>query len=625
MSTSTSPAPHNPAPGENTPSIDYGSPSTAIPIIHDLDPATDSALSDNLDQPRPRSRRWLAVLILPARAAVAFLSFKAGTTLTIHSMRHPLSIVTGLATVAASHILINFAIRAARRRAERERELAEAARTDRVNWLDAVQAIGKIVDRFKSCLVGPDNFKSARCVFLDISLARLLHSSTLSRRIALARCRPSTRDDVLESGRHYLEFALATYGFILLKFSGIMHPGYDPMRQGSRGQDVARYMLNLRDEDFVVSQLDGEEINVPRYFVAMDHAHRSIVVAIRGTNSISDIITDLICENEPFAGGYAHAGMKSSAETLLASLVPKLRQVADEHPRYGIVVTGHSLGAGVAMLLTKLVLMTGFTDVKCYAFAPPPVFGPMHKVDSDWSDALECFVNADDLVSTLCLASARRMALEVERIDKKLELSVAQKRDLVNQNRGAEVEDLLNRSRVSAPDPREEEVEQLYIPTHRGVHWLVGESDDVDEYNVTNQKKARSEGNRSSASEGTTGSSPLSHRTDNDNNAKSPGTSALSPEKRRALEERRRKWKRQVFDLRGKVPPAYVPSKQYKSFIVRPRFFEKILVTPNCVGAHFPNSYAAAFAGLGLEPREFVTPPSSGTKFTTVWYDNELG
>ena len=49
-----------------------------------------------------------------------------------------------------------------------------------------------------------------------------------------------------------------------------------------------------------------------------------------------------------------------------------------------LFVSGHSLGAGVAVLLTLDLLMNedrselreNVIDVQCYAFAPPPVFRP---------------------------------------------------------------------------------------------------------------------------------------------------------------------------------------------------------------------------------------------------------
>lgn len=545
-----------------------------------------------------RRAPWLILLLLPARAAVGALIFVAGVRLSPKPLPSPLFWLSGFLATAAGQWLISIAMSRAESRADVERAQAECAQLERMHWLDAIQAVGKIVDRFSHGLENPISVNAVRNMFLDVSLARLIHFSVLTRRLHIARTRPQTRTDVLEAGRHYLDFALASYGFLLLRLTGVVHPDYDVMVEGSRGEDVARYMLRLSDDDMVVSHLDGEGINLPRHFMVLNHTRGTIVVSIRGTNSISDIITDLICGNEPFAGGYAHGGMKLAAQTLCSSLIPELRKLLDHHPRYSVVLTGHSLGAGVAILLTKLLLIHGFSDVKCFAFAPCPVFGPMHRVDTEWSDALECFVHADDLVSTLCLASARRLALEIDRIDKKVPLSVAEKREIINGNRADVIEDLLNRSRVSEPDPREEEVDQLYIPCLRGVHWVIPEDEEDD----------------------------LPLIDDNNDNSNSHSNCRTGEQqRRRAHAEKRAEWKKRVAAMRGKVPPAYVPIHKCGSYIVRPRLFEKLLVTPNCVNSHFPNIYASAFAGLDLPARDIPLPPKPRHNFTRPWYANEFG
>lgn len=553
--------------------------------------------------PERRQASWLSILVLPARVAVGALTFTVGTSLFPLPLRHPAALLTGCAATAMTQFLISVALSHVRNRVNEERARAECAQLERMHWMDAIQAVGKIVDRFKNGLGHPANIAN---IFIDVSLARLVHASTLARRLHIARTKPQTRADVLEAGRHYLDFALATYGYLLLRLTGIIHPAYEPLVEGSRGQDVARYVLQLDEQDFIVSHLDGEEINLPRHFVAFDHSRQSIVVAIRGTNSISDIITDLICANEPFENGYAHGGMKSAAEIICKSLIPSLRDLLAQYPRYSIVVTGHSMGAGVAILLTKLLLVNGLTDVKCYAFAPCPVFGPMHKVDTDWSDALECFVHADDLVATLCLSSARRLALEIERIDKKLTISGAEKRKIIKCERAEVIEDLLNRSRVADPDPREEEVDQLYLPCLRGVHWVIPAEGERNVNNIS----------------GDTGENILNLTAEQTEQRLAATNTRL---KQQSHAEKRQVWKEKMKTLQGRIAPAYIPYEKFGSFIVRPRFFEKILVTPSCANSHFPNVYASAFAGLDLPPRDLPEPPMRSTNFTSTWYANEFG
>lgn len=512
-----------------------------------------------------RSRAsWLGILMLPGRVAVGALSFLAGTGLTKQSgLPRTAVLLSGCVSVLVGQMLVSAVIRHAQRRREEEGVRAEQAREERMAWLDAIQAVGKIVETFSDGLRAPH---AMRHVFLDTSLIRMLHDKKSSDNVRMAGSKTCSPTDALVLGRYYVDYALATYGFMLLKVLGIMDPTYNVMSEGTRGVDVATYMLRLRRDQMLVSMLDGEGINVPRHFVALDDFQKSVVVAIRGTNSISDIITDLLCGNEPFAGGYAHRGMKEAAESLFNSILPTLRSALAKHPAYTVAVTGHSLGAGVAILLTKVLLMNGFTDVKCYAVAPCPVFGPMDRVDSDWSDALECFVHGDDLVGKLCLSSARNLALEIEHIDE-LGLSVAEKKEIINTQNTRRLEALLRRERRISRDPREDHVEQLYIPTHHGIHWLLPHEEVV--------------------------------------------TSVKASMREQLVDEH--------------VGRAYIPSKKYNSFVVRPRFFERMLITPGCVNAHFPSSYTSAFAGLDLPARVMRPPPRPNPNFNNLWYASELG
>ncbi len=44
-------------------------------------------------------------------------------------------------------------------------------------------------------------------------------------------------------------------------------------------------------------------IHLPCHFLAIDHATKSIVLAIRGTRSLKDTAVNLMCDNIPFCGG----------------------------------------------------------------------------------------------------------------------------------------------------------------------------------------------------------------------------------------------------------------------------------------------------------------------------------
>ena len=109
------------------------------------------------------------------------------------------------------------------------------------------------------------------------------------------------------------------------------------------------------------------------YFVAYDKDKNNLVISIRGTMSKYDVLTDVKGDATRIGegvAGLAHQGIRDCAAIMLDEL-DKL-ELFDKYSQVDkIVVTGHSLGAGVAAILA-LMLNVRFTNrVACYAFSPP--------------------------------------------------------------------------------------------------------------------------------------------------------------------------------------------------------------------------------------------------------------
>ena len=119
--------------------------------------------------------------------------------------------------------------------------------------------------------------------------------------------------------------------------------------------------FNLSADDILIDRCSLKmdnlmtKVHEPAHYLAVDHRRKVIVLSIRGTSSIGDIVTDLNakCAAHSISGitGFVHEGMLQSAQFLYKSVTNSLVTACHRYGDYKVVITGHSLGAGVAALL----------------------------------------------------------------------------------------------------------------------------------------------------------------------------------------------------------------------------------------------------------------------------------
>lgn len=257
--------------------------------------------------------------------------------------------------------------------------------------------------------------------------------------------------ETLAEAAHYMKYAFAAYGWKLFvwekKTVGVARLCFGrscgmwtaiasqrhglPLLNSSQAPYFNREAIlqaaELAEEDLLDVRLEGHAPNVLPYCLAVDHAKRTIVLAIRGSMSMDDVVRDLLFEpaslDDWISGqspnnssgivsgsgngpGSSTSVGRSSSSPLWEAPLPPLRPAsantryaahsgifeatratledlqqagvlarallgpAPRYPDYSLVVCGHSLGAGCAFLLS-LRLRQFFPNLRCLAFSPP--------------------------------------------------------------------------------------------------------------------------------------------------------------------------------------------------------------------------------------------------------------
>ena len=170
-------------------------------------------------------------------------------------------------------------------------------------------------------------------------------------------------------------------------------------------------MANIDEEQIVYCSFRNDLYCIP-FYVAMDYDNEAVVVALRGTLSLHDIVTDMVAVEEEIevdgnldSSLCAHKGILHTARWVQGVLRDKeiLETAFSRGPNFKLIVVGHSLGAGCAAVLAML-LRQHYPNLHCFAYSPP---GCLNEPAASYTKQFVTSVTlGKDLVARFGLATA---------------------------------------------------------------------------------------------------------------------------------------------------------------------------------------------------------------------------
>jgi hypothetical protein len=177
--------------------------------------------------------------------------------------------------------------------------------------------------------------------------------------------------------------------------------------------------IGIPEENIYLMNLSDDHVETLRFFIAVDHINKNIVLSIRGSLTVKEIIIDIAGFSRGFCGGEAHSEMANAAERIWDVAKDMITKLLRENVGYELILTGHSLGAGAAALLNILLHENNCERVngraiRCFTYASPPVFTGEAK---EARNVCINFIHDTDCVSFLSVDSVRHIFAALHTIE----------------------------------------------------------------------------------------------------------------------------------------------------------------------------------------------------------------
>ncbi|KAK9827419.1 hypothetical protein WJX74_000870 [Apatococcus lobatus] len=188
---------------------------------------------------------------------------------------------------------------------------------------------------------------------------------------------------------------------------------------GEANNEAIAALAGISSGCLIMSEWHGSVLR-PCHYVAVDRANQTIVLSIRGSIQVNDVLSDLSANpmEVTLAGmhGKVHEGLMAAATYIHCNTGAALQKAAADFPGWPLLVTGHSMGGGVGAIVTLLLREPGgappeLGPVRCIGIGPAAVF------TQDLAEACNPFmisvVHGTDIVPSISYSSVEGIFLDL--------------------------------------------------------------------------------------------------------------------------------------------------------------------------------------------------------------------
>jgi len=252
---------------------------------------------------------------------------------------------------------------------------------------------------------------------------------------------------------------------LLDKYAEMANAAYD---EWDKDESMDEFFLRKNQTLLYFDEKTDYELTA--HFISFDPEAKICIVGVKGTSTMSDVLTDILCRTTKFLDESinAHDGIKNAALRLctrIESTIMNLFVPLD----FEIVFTGHSLGAGVAALSALFFKKKMKVErVRAITFATPPVLDK--KAALDCKDFVTSLVNNRDVIPRTSLSNMNIMQETILAVHEMLKdgtlstESVSSNEHEVEGRDPIERDEILGKLRTLQDEYKLEFENDLYIP-----------------------------------------------------------------------------------------------------------------------------------------------------------------